>query len=88
MSYGKSSNYVDFDKISNSMEIENQSMGKVEMVIEIDVTANDFLYPFRKVNVEGKEWYVSNIQYRITPTQSIGTLNLVQNYNKIADVIS
>ena len=88
LSYGKSSNYVDFDKISNSMEIENQSMGKVEMVIEIDVTAKDFLYPYRKVNVEGKEWYVSNIQYRITPTQSIGTLNLVQNYNKIADVIS
>ena len=87
LSYGKSSNYVDFDKISNSMEIENQSMGKVEMVIEIDVTAKDFLYPYRKVNVEGKEWYVSNIQYRITPTQSIGTLNLVQNYNKIADVI-
>lgn len=88
LSYGKSSNYVDFDKISNSMEIENQSMGKVEMVIEIDVTAKDFLYPYRKVNVEGKEWYVSNIQYRITPTQSIATLNLVNNYNKIADVIS
>ena len=88
LSYGKSSNYVDFDKIYNSMNIENQSMGKVEMVIEIDVTAKDFLYPYRKVNVEGKEWYVSNIQYRITPTQSIGTLNLVQNYNKIADVIS
>ena len=88
LSYGKSSNYVDFDKIYNSMNIENQSMGKVEMVIEIDVTAKDFLYPYKKVNVEGKEWYVSNIQYRITPTQSIGTLNLVQNYNKIADVIS
>ena len=88
LSYGKSSNYVDFDKIYNSMNIENQSMGKVEMVIEIDVTNRDFLYPYRKVNVEGKEWYVSNIQYRITPTQSIGTLNLVQNYNKIADVIS
>lgn len=88
LSYGKSNNYVDFDKIYNSMNIENQSMGKVEMVIEIDVTAKDFLYPYRKVNVEGKEWYVSNIQYSITPTQSIGTLNLVQNYNKIADVIS
>lgn len=88
LSYGKSSNYVDFDKISNSMEIENQSMGKVEMVIEIDVTAKDFLYSYRKVEVEDKEWYVSNIQYRITPTQSIATLNLVSNYNKIADVIS
>lgn len=88
LSYGKSSNYVDFDKISNSMEIENQSMGKVEMVIEIDVTDKELLYPYRKVNIEGKEWYVSNIQYRISPTQSIGTLNLVQNYNKIADVIS
>lgn len=88
LSYGKSSNFVDFDKIYNSMNIENQSIGKTEMIVEYDVTAKDFLYPYRKVNVEGKEWYVSNIQYRITPTQSIGTLNLVQNYNKIADVIS
>lgn len=88
LSYGKSSNYVDFDKISNSMEIDNQSIGKPEMIVEYDVTAKDFLYPYRKVNVEGKEWYVSNIQYRITSTQSIATLNLVNNYNKIADVIS
>lgn len=88
LSYGKSSNYVDFDKIINSMKIDNQSMGKVEMVIECDVTDKEFLHPYRKVEVEEKEWFVSNIQYRITSTQAIATLNLVSNYNKIADVIS
>lgn len=88
LSYDKSSNYIDFDKISNSMEIENQSMGKVEMVVECDVTNLQGLNRYTKVSFENQNWYVPNIQYRITPTQIIATFNLVKNYNKVADVIS
>ena len=88
LSYGKSSNYVDFDKISNSMEIENQSVGKVEKILEYDITGESFLYDYKKIIFEGKEWYVSNAQYKMTSTQNVVTLNLVSNYNKVADIVS
>lgn len=88
LSYGKSGNYVDFDKLINSLNIENQSMGKVEMVIECDVTNEGFSHNYQRVKLENKNWYVSNVQYRITSTQTIATLNLVTNYNKVADVIT
>ena len=88
LSYGKSSNYVDFDKLNNSMEIENQSVGKVEMVLEYDITGESFLNDFKKVIFEDEEWYVSNSQYKITATLNVVTLNLVKTYNKVADIIS
>lgn len=88
LSYGKSSNYIDFDKINNSLNIENQSMGKVEMVVECDVTNLQGLNQYSKVFFENQNWYVPNTQYRVTPTQIIATFNLVKNYDKVADVIS
>lgn len=88
LSYGKSSSFVDFDKISNAMEYDNTTLGTPEMIIECDVTKKDFLKSYKRVTVEGEDWYVANVQHRATPTQTIATLNLVINYNKIADVIS
>lgn len=88
LSYGNSSNYVDFDKLNNSIKVENQTTGKVEMIIEYDITGRSFMHEYKTVRYNGKEWYVSNSQYKITPTQSVVILNLVSNYNKVADVIS
>ena len=89
ISFNKSSNYVDFDKLQNSMQIENKSIGKVEMVLEYDTTNFTFLYPLMaKLRIEDKDWYVVSSQTNYNGTQQITTFNLVSDYNKIADVIS
>jgi hypothetical protein len=89
ISFNKSSNYVDFDKLQNSMQIENKSIGKVEMVLEYDTTNLTFLYPLMaKLRIEDKDWYVVSSQTNYNGTQQVTTFNLVSNYNKIADVIS
>ena len=88
LSYGKSSNYVDFDKLNNSLKIENYSIGKPEMVVEYDITNESLLNEYTKVSFNNETWYVSNAQYRLTPNQRLVTFNLVKNYNKVADVIS
>ena len=89
ISFNKSSNYIDFDKLQNSMQIENKSIGKVEMVLEYDTTNLTFLYPLMaKLRIEDKDWYVVSSQTNYKGTQQITTFNLVSEYNKIADVIS
>ena len=89
ISFNKSSNYVDFDKLQNSMQIENKSIGKVEMVLEYDTTNLTFLYPLMaKLHIEDKDWYVVSSQTNYNGTQQVTTFNLVSDYNKIADVIS
>lgn len=88
LSFNKSADFIEFDKINNSMKIENRSMGKEEMIIECDITEKEFLHLYRTVIFEDKKWYVANVQYKATATQLIATLNLVEDYNKLADVIS
>lgn len=89
ISYNKSSNYVDFDKMQNSMSIENKSIGKTEMVLEYDTTDFAIGYPFNmKLVIDDKTWYIISSETRFNGTQQISRFNLVSNYNKIADVVS
>ena len=89
LSYGNASNYIDFDKLNNSMAIENNSIGKVEMVIEYDTTESGFGFDsMRKVTVDNKEWYIISSETTYNGTQQISKFNLVSEYNKTADIIS
>ena len=87
LSYGKSGNNIDFDKLVNSMEIENQSIGKPEMVVDFVCEDEDFSL-YGKINFEDKIWYVVSSQLTINANQKTVRYNLVENYNKIAAVIS
>lgn len=88
LSYGKSSDYIDFDKITTSMNIENQSMGKPEMVIELLYLGDDVFGELGKYNYESKNWITISSEIIITPSHKKVKYNLVSDYNKIADVIS
>ena len=87
LSFNKSSNYVDFDKLNNSMQIENKSVGKVELVVEYE-SDNDTIETFGTINIDNKNWYVESCEITYNATQTLLRYNLVSNYNKIADIIS
>lgn len=90
ISYNKSSNYVDFDKMTKSMQIENESIGKTEMIVEYRTDKPiDYINQIGKLNFEEKIWYVSSCEIK-TISHNVYNVryNLVSNYNKIADVIS
>jgi hypothetical protein len=88
LSYGKSSDYIDFDKITTSMNIENQSMGKSEMVIELLYLGDDVFGELGKFTFDEKEWITISSEIIITPSYKKVKYNLVNDYNKLADVIS
>lgn len=88
LSYGKTNDYIDFDKITTSMDIENQSMGKEEAVIELLYTGDDVFGELGKFTFEDKEMITISSEIIITPQYKKVRYNLVSNYNKIADVIS
>lgn len=89
LSYNNSSNFVDFDKIITSMSIENKTMGCEELVVEYDITnINSIPNVTNTVNLVNNKWYVSNSQMVIRNNQKILTMNLVNNFNKLADCIA
>lgn len=89
LSYGKSSNYVDFDKFETSMRIENKSIGRTEMVLEYDTTTYNLGYPFdKKILIDNKNWYIISSETTFNGYQQISKFNLVSNFDKIADVVS
>lgn len=90
LSYNKSSNYIDFDKLNNSMTIENKSLGRVEMVVEYEFTDNNFnnIETRGKIYVDGFSWYIASCEIKYNATQIILRYNLIRNYSKLADVIA
>lgn len=90
VSYNKSSNFIDFDKLTNSMETENKSLGKPEIVIEYDTTEfGSFKAIIYKLMFDNQTWFTISSSIQITNAgQLITTFNLVSDFNKVADVIS
>lgn len=89
LSYNNSSNFIDFDKISEAMQFENKSMGREELIIELDITyENNLPKATNKIIHEGINWYVSSCQFTFNSTQKTATLNLVRDFNKLADCIA
>lgn len=87
-SYDKGSNFIDFDKLINAMNINNSWLGQPELALELDVT-NYQIPPTitNKMVFKNKTWYVSNYTITYSFNNIIMNLNLVSNYNKVADVI-
>ena len=87
LSYNKGSNYIDFDKIVKAMKIENESIGRQEFVITIDATNIAKPKSRQSITFNNEQWYIVSVNTTYLPTQTICIINLVKNYNKLADVI-
>lgn len=86
-SYEKSSNYIDFDKLNNSIQKNNDMLGMPELSIEYQMSNDDIFNPSDKILYDGKEWYIASIITYYEPSRKYCILNLVSDFNKIADAI-
>lgn len=87
-SYGNSANYIDFDKLMPNMHISNETLGKVEKVIEVDRTnANVMIEAGSKCILDNASWYISSSIYNYKVDKITAILTLVDNYNKKAEAI-
>ena len=87
-SYGNSDNFIDFDKLIPNMHISNQTLGRVERTLQLDLT-DEVTYPEagQKVTIGGSTLYISNVIIEYGVDIVTATLLLVVNYNKKADAI-
>lgn len=86
-SYNKGANFIDFDKMINSLQKSNDMLGLPELSIEYDSTNIETPKPAQKIIYDGNEWYVSSIIKNYNLTNYRCTMNLVSSYNKVAEVI-
>ena len=86
-SYNNSANLIDFDKIGDYMSITNNSIGREELSIELDVTDTNIPKARQYIVYDDIKWYVSSVVTQYKYEKVVSTLNLVRNYNKVADSI-
>lgn len=87
-SYDKNSNYIDFDRMINSLRINNNTTGLPECTIEYIANKGNII-PRAGAIIQryGNEWYVASVVCTSNYGSSMVTLNLVSNYNKVAEAI-
>lgn len=86
-SYGNSANFIDFNKIIPNMHISNETLGKVEAVIELDVTNDTPPVAGQQTTYNSSTWYISSVIMRHKVEARFATVTLVKNYNKKAESI-
>lgn len=86
LSYNKSSNYIDFDKINNAMRIENESLGREELVLTLSLE-NNIPEPTQSITYNNTTWYIASVQTTYNIAHKVCIVNLVKSYNKLADII-
>ncbi len=87
-SYNKGSNNIDFDKMIISLQKSNDMLGLPELSLEYDL-GNDGIIPLpgQKIAYKSENWYIASVITYYRTTRRYYIINLVSNYNKIADVI-
>lgn len=86
--YDKTSNYVDFDRMIQSLELTNNMCGMPEGTIEYKPNSNTSIpKAFRRITRGSKTWIISCVTVTSSLKRDIVVLNLVSSYSKIADAI-
>ena len=74
----------DFDLLVNSINKNNNMMGLPE--VSISYYGNNYPKPRDLIKIKNKNYYVSSVQTTILLGQYTSVINLVKEYNKIAEV--
>ena len=90
-----------FDALVDDMDRQNETLGRVEAVIDLDTTnyvipvagevypSNTLLMPIanQEVNLYGTTYYISSLEHRFTVSKRYTQLNLSKTRYKISDAI-
>lgn len=86
-SYTNGANFIDFDRLENSVQKTNDFLGLEEFTIEYDITNSAPPTSGQYISYVGVKWYISSVSRTITLKKDIAVINLVRDYNKVADAI-
>lgn len=86
-SYDKGSNFVDFNRMDSSIKRTNNSLGLEELSIEYSVVGINCPQPTQRIKYKDVTWYVASTNRIISLKNDVVMINLVRDYNKIADAI-
>lgn len=86
--YDKSANFLDFDRIVESIQKVNDMSGLPELTIEYNLASNEPPMPCQQITYDGHTWYVESILTYFELNRKYCVINLVENYNKVADAVS
>lgn len=85
--YDVSADMVDFDLLTSSMKKVNEMYGRIEVMIEYDVTNIEKPDVTQKVIFDNATYYITTIVYTHTLTKCYATLYLSKSYYKVAEAI-
>ena len=85
--YNNSSNFVDYNRLESAMSKTNNTLGQAELSIEFLSDSNKIPEIAQKIIYDGNEWYAISIEKEVSGDKELCVVNLVRDYNKIADAI-
>lgn len=83
-SFELSSSMSDFDLLVKSIDKNNKMMGLPE--VSISYYGNNYPKPMNSITIKNQTYYVSSVQTTIVLGKYTSVINLVKEYNKIAEV--
>lgn len=83
-SFELSSSMSDFDLLVKSIDKNNKMMGLPE--VSISYYGNNYPKPMNSITIKNQTYYVSSVQTTIVLDKYTSVINLVKEYNKIAEV--
>ena len=85
--YGNKANFIDYNKITKSMQTTVDMLGAEEISIEYNVTGIEPPYATQKIIVDNIPYYVASVDYENAIIREIATINLTRSYNKVCEAI-
>lgn len=86
-SYNNGANFIDFNRLDYSINRVNDSLGLEEYSVEYNIKDSAIPVPGQYVNYAGVKWYIASVNRTISLINDVAMINLVRDYNKIADAI-
>lgn len=86
-SYSNGANFIDFNRLDFSMKKNNDFLGLEELTIEYSIKNSSAPIPGQYINYYGIKWYIASCDRTICKDNDVVVINLVRDYNKIADAI-
>lgn len=86
-SYSNGANFIDFNRLDYSLQKNNDFLGLEECTIEYSIRNATAPIPGQYINYYGIKWYIASCDRTISKDNDVVVINLVRDYNKIADAI-
>ena len=87
-SYSNGSNFIDFNRLDFALQKSNDFLGLEEYSIEYSLkNVSDPPVPGQFIIYDNVQWYIASCDRTLSKDNDVVVMNLVRDYNKVADVI-